>query len=207
MTESPELVDKIANAVIAKLEKIAVLDTNETQGSEVSNTAGGANDGAATNAGRATDQVISGDKVQSESESNPNAHTPKDVKGKGDLIANQAPNSNGMAEPLQKAGSVSYTAKEAAILEKFASIGYEHVVDVYSDKIVQEKVASAIAAEKAKEAPTKIAQAILANERNSTAKTANKSEATNAQEKLAQIQKNDPTLFSALKVLAERKLI
>lgn len=199
-TKEDELVNKIANAVLGKLSKVAVLDTSETQGSTVSNTAGGSNDGAATNAARKEDQLISGASVDSAAGSNPNAHNPSINDGKGDLIVNQAPNVEGMADALQKAGHVVYTRKEAEILEKFASIGYEHVVDVYSDKIVQEKVAQAIVAEQAKDAPQKIAKAILTKQNE---KTASNEQAN----KLAQLKKNDPECFAALQVLADRGLI
>jgi len=172
-----------------------------TQGSVVNE--GAKNDGAATNAARATDQIVSGDAVASAANGNAEANN-KGVEGRGDLIADEPVNAvgGGFAEPL-KTASVTYTAQEAAVLQKLASIGYEYVVEVESDKIVREKVANALIAEQAKNAPAKIAQAIL-NKRN-TEKTAGVNNSTMA--KLAAIRDNDPQVFAALQLLASRNLI
>ena len=107
-----------------------------------------------------------------------------------------------------------FTKEEAQVLEKFASIGYQHVVDVYSDQIVQEKVAQALIEEEAKGAPQKIASEILRrrreaegqNARPAPAKTAS-DKTSSSVEKLAKIKREDPELFSALQVMAKRKLL
>lgn len=206
--KDPKFIQKIAIEVAKALQKMAVADTSETQGSEVGAVQGGAQDGAATNAARKTDQIIDGASVASAADSNPNAHN-KDVAGTGDLIVNAPPVPDGLQNPAlggigaseQKVGSyVRYTAEEADALQKLASIGYDALVEYHSDRLVQEKVAAAVAEERAKDAPQKIAKQILARE-----KTAG---VTNSEfQKLAAIKQNDPQLFSALQVLAARKLI
>ena len=182
---------------IAAALKVAVLDNEQTQGSLVDGGAASV-DGAATNAARETDQVIPLATVESAAESNPQKHNTSTTS---DLIEGETPNVADMAQALKEGKLVLYTAKEAAVLEKFASVGYNYVVDTYSDQIVQEKVAAALVAEQAKGAPQKIARAILANK---SVKTAS---ANPTVQKLAQIKKNDPKLFDAIKTLAERKLI
>jgi hypothetical protein len=186
-------IQKIAQAVM----KIAVLDNEQTQGSVVTV---GENkvDGAAVSAARATDQIIPGASVEAAAESNPQKHN---TSTSSDLIEGEAINEKDMAVALKEGKLVLYSRQDAEVLEKFAGIGYNHVVDVYSDQIVQEKVAAAIIAEQAKDAPQKIAKAVL----NKNTKTAsNKNEVVS---KLAHIKKNDPQLFAALKVMADRKLL
>jgi len=186
-------IQKIAQAVM----KIAVLDNDQTQGSTV--TVGEKSvDGAATNAARDTDQVISGASVESSAESNPQRHN---TSTSSDLIEGEAMNEKDMAVALKEGKLVLYKRNDAEVLEKFASIGYNHVVDVYSDQIVQEKVAAAIIAEQAKDAPQKIAKAVL----NKNTKTASKRDDMVA--KLAHIKNTDPQLFNAIKVMADRKLL
>lgn len=199
MKLTPDQINKIAAAVVKNLEKIAVDSGPNTQGSVV-NEGAKASDGKATSAARATDQIVSGDSVAAAAASNPEANN-KGVEGRGDLIADEPINSvgGGFAEPLKQA-SVTYTAQEAAVLQKLASIGYEYVVEVESDKIVREKIASAVIEEQARTAPAKIAQAIV---RKNTEKTAG----DNMVSKLAAIRDNDPQLFNALRVLADRKMI
>lgn len=193
MKLSDKDIQKIAQAVL----KIAVLDAPNTQGNVITGTS--SVDGAATQAARAEDQIIPLSSVESAAASNPERHN---VSTTGDLIEGEAPNTEGMAEAIKEGKLIVYTAKEAAILEKFASVGYNHVVDVYSDQIVQEKVASAIVAEQAKGAPQKIAKAIL---KNNNEKTASNSDPRVA--KLAQIKKSNPELFGALQVLAKNGLV
>ena len=201
---SNDAINKIAAAVIKKLEKIAVDSGPNTQGSVVNE--GAKNDGAATSAARAEDQIISGDSVQSAANSNSEKNAPEggdktieksDINEVGDRPAPLG----GMGA---KAASVRYTAQEAETLQKLASVGYEYLVDYYSDKIVNEKIASAVLAEQAKDAPQKIAQAIVANQR---AKTASAQQTPSVREKLAQISQNDPELFKALHVLSQRNLL
>lgn len=193
MKLSDKDIQKIAQAVL----KIAVLDTAETQGNVITGT--NSVDGAATNAARAEDQIIPLSSVESAAESNPQRHN---VSPTGDLIEGEAPNTEDMAKALKEGSLVAYTAKEAAVLEKFASIGYNHVVDVYSDQLVQEKIAEAVIAEKAKDAPQKIAKSIL---RKNSEKTAAATDPRVA--KLAQIKRTNPELFNALQTLAKNGLI
>jgi len=198
-------IKKIASEVVAQLSKIAVADTPETQGSVVGAVTGGGQDGAATNAARDTDQVIEGTSVENAANSNPNAHQPPANNGVGDLIVNAPPVPDGLQNPGlggvgAKSASVVYSKQDAEVLQKLAGVGYEFLVEYYSDKIVQEKVAEAITAEQAKDAPQKIAKAILKGQEKTAAQ---KSEA----QKLAAIKKNDPELFKALQTLANRNLI
>ena len=73
-------------------------------------------------------------------------------------------NEKDMAEALKEGRLLLYTDKEAALLTKFASVGYDYIVDTYSDQIVQEKIAEQIMAQKAAQAPQKIASAIIQRE-------------------------------------------
>ncbi len=151
---------------IARAYKRAVLDNENTQGSTVQ-VGAKANDGAATNAARDTDQIISLDSVESDADDNPEKHN---TSTSSDLIEGITPNSEDMAEPLQE-GKMAAAFKTGALrvisgndldmLTKFAGLGYNYLVETYSDQMVQEKVASAIMAKKAAQAPEKIANAVL----------------------------------------------
>ena len=225
---------------IARAYKRAVLDNENTQGSTVQVGAKDS-DGAATNAARDTDQIISLDSVEDEADSNPEGHY---KSTSSDLIEGITPNSEDMAEPLQE-GKMAALFKTGALrvipgndldmLTKFAGLGYNYLVETYSDQLVQEKVASAIMAKKAAQAPEKIANAVL-NKQN-YAKTASANQYNNALQqayqygynqavkqaqytanvqaaqdnatvqKLAAIKRNDPQLFNALHTLAKRNLI
>lgn len=223
---------------IARAYKQAVLDNEQTQGSTVQ-VGAKANDGAATNAARDTDQIIPLDSVESRANSNPQKHN---TSTSSDLIEGITPNSADMAEPLQE-GKMAEAFKTGALkviesneydmLTKFAGLGYNYLVEAYSDQLVQEKVANAIMAKKAEEAPEKIASALLnqqscektasANQYNNALQQAyaygynqavkqaqmnnvpSKDEAT--VQKLAAIKRNDPQLFDALHTLAKRNLI
>lgn len=192
---------------IARAIKSAVLDNEQTQGSTVQ-VGPKSGDGAATNAAREQDQIISGDKVESEAESNPQRHN---TSTSSDLIEDEPVNEKDMAEALKEGRLLLYTDKEAALLTKFASVGYNYIVDTYSDQIVQEKIAEQIMAQKAAQAPQKIASAILQRE---AAQKVAAQQLSNQQandnklvQKLAAVKKNDPTLFNALRVMADRGLI
>lgn len=204
---------------IARAYKKAVLDNEQTQGSTVQVGAKDS-DGAATNAARDTDQIISLDSVESKAESNPQKHN---TSTSSDLIEGVTPNSEDMAEPLQE-GKMAELLKTGALrvipgnelemLTKFAGLGYNYLVETYSDQLVQEKVASAIIAKKAEQAPEKIASAIL-NQQAMQNQQVKQAQARNVQaaqdnatvQKLAAIKKNDPQLFEALHTLAKRNLI
>lgn len=226
---------------IARAYKKAVLDNEQTQGSTVQ-VGPKASDGAATNAARDTDQIISFDSVESRADSNPQKHN---TSTSSDLIEGITPNSADMAEPLQE-GKVAEAFKTGALrvvegnelemLTKFAGLGYNYLVEAYSDQLVQEKVASAIMAKQAEAAPEKIASALLNQQAyektaslnnynnalqqayaygyNQAVKQAqyNNSNTQTAQDqatvqKLAAIKRNDPQLFDALHTLAKRNLI
>lgn len=168
---------------IARAYKKAVLDNENTQGSTVQ-VGAKASDGAATNAARDTDQIISLDSVEDEADSNPERHN---TSTSSDLIEGITPNSEDMAEPLQE-GKMAEAFKTGALrvipgndldmLTKFAGLGYNYLVETYSDQLVQEKVASAIMAKKAAQAPEKIANAVL--NRQSYEKTASANQYNNA---------------------------
>jgi len=203
---------------IARAYKKAVLDNENTQGSTVQVGAKDS-DGAATNAARDTDQIISLESVESKAESNPEKHN---TSTSSDLIEGITPNSEDMAEPLQE-GKVAEALKTGALriipgndldmLTKFAGLGYNYLVETYSDQLVQEKIAQAVLAKKAEQAPEKIASAILNQQQYAqNVKQAQYNKAQNAQDnatvqKLAAIKKNDPQLFEALHTLAKRNLI
>lgn len=203
---------------IARAYKKAVLDNENTQGSTVQVGAKD-NDGAATNAARDTDQIISLESVESKAESNPEKHN---TSTSSDLIEGITPNSEDMAEPLQE-GKMAEALKTGALriipgndldmLTKFAGLGYNYLVETYSDQLVQEKIAQAVLAKKAEQAPEKIASAILNQQQYAqNVKQAQYNKAQNAQDnatvqKLAAIKKNDPQLFEALHTLAKRNLI
>jgi len=204
---------------IARAYKKAVLDNEQTQGSTVQVGAKDG-DGAATNAARDTDQIISLESVEDKAESNPQKHN---TSTSSDLIEGITPNSEDMAEPLQE-GKMAELLKTGALrvipgnelemLTKFAGLGYNYLVETYSDQLVQEKVASAIIAKKAEQAPEKIASAIL-NQQAMQNQQVKQAQARNVQaaqdnatvQKLAAIKKNDPQLFEALHTLAKRNLI
>lgn len=190
-------ITKIAYAL-----KNAVLDNEQTQGSTVSGS-DGSSDGAATNAARSEDQLLPLDSVESAANSNPQRHN---TSSSGDLVEDEAPNVEDMAKALKEGTIRVYTAKQAELLEKFAGIGYEHVVDTKSDEIVQEKIAQALIDEQAKDAPQKIASAMLRG-RNTENQPTTKTASNETVQKLAQIKKDDPDLFSSLQVLASRGLI
>ena len=203
---------------IARAYKKAVLDNENTQGSTVQVGAKDS-DGAATNAARDTDQIISLESVESKAESNPEKHN---TSTSSDLIEGITPNSEDMAEPLQE-GKMAEALKTGALrvipgndldmLTKFAGLGYNYLVETYSDQLVQEKIAQAVVAKKAEQAPEKIASAILNQQQyaqNVKQAQYNKAQAVqdNATvQKLAAIKKNDPQLFEALHTLAKRNLI
>ena len=203
---------------IARAYKKAVLDNENTQGSTVQ-VGAKANDGAATNAARDTDQIISLESVESKAESNPEKHN---TSTSSDLIEGITPNSEDMAEPLQE-GKMAEALKTGALrvipgndldmLTKFAGLGYNYLVETYSDQLVQEKIAQAVVAKKAEQAPEKIASAILNQQQYAqNVKQAQYNKAQAAQDnatvqKLAAIKKNDPQLFEALHTLAKRNLI
>ena len=197
-------IQKIASEVVRQLSKIAVADTPETQSVALQAAPSGGVGGGATEAARKEDQLIPGTEVENKAKANPNAMNPASNDGVADLIVDAPPQSDGVQNALggigAKQASVIYTADEAQTLQKLASVGYEYLVDYYSDKIVQEKVASAVLAERAKDAPEKIARAIIAQEKTAAAKDT-------TGEKLAHIKKTDPALFGALQVLANRNLI
>ena len=205
---------------IARAYKKAVLDNEQTQGSTVQ-VGAKANDGAATNAARDTDQIISLESVENAAENNPEAHY--NDNDSADLIKDKAPNTKNEAEPLQedkmaellKTGALRVIpGNELEMLTKFAGLGYNYLVETYSDQLVQEKVASAIIAKKAEQAPEKIASAIL-NQQTMQNQQVKQAQARNVQaaqdnatvQKLAAIKKNDPQLFEALHTLAKRNLI
>ena len=203
---------------IARAYKKAVLDNENTQGSTVQVGAKDS-DGAATNAARDTDQIISLESVESKAESNPEKHN---TSTSSDLIEGITPNSEDMAEPLQE-GKMAEALKTGALrvipgndldmLTKFAGLGYNYLVETYSDQLVQEKIAQAVVAKKAEQAPEKIASAILNQQQYAqNVKQAQYNKAQAAQDnatvqKLAAIKKNDPQLFEALHTLAKRNLI
>jgi hypothetical protein len=56
-----------------------------------------------------------------------------------------------MVEALKQAGLVVYKQADAVLLNKFAELGYNHVVDTYSDQMVQEKLASILLAQQEEE--------------------------------------------------------
>lgn len=198
-----DMIDKIAAAVIKKLEKVAVDSGPNTQGSVV-NEGPKASDGAATSAARGEDQIISGDSVQSAAAGNAVKNAPEG----GDKTIEQAPVNEVGDRPAPlggvgaKAASVTYSAQEAEVLQKLAAVGYEYLVDYHSDKIVQEKIASAVIAERAKQAPEKIAKAIVAQEQEKTA-----SAQPGLREKLAMVAEKDPELFKAIHTMAKRGLL
>ena len=236
-------VNKSAAQKIANAYKKAVLDNENTQGSTVQ-VGAKSHDGAATNAARDTDQIIPADRVESEAESNPEKHN---SSTSSDLIENLTPNSEDMADPLQKVSEAKLaehfangnlqviSAKEKELLTKFAGVGYNYLVEAYSDQMVQEKIASEIMAQKAAQAPRQIANAVLTQQAANNTKTAaandqyrqalqnayaygyqqatnqmaKQASAQDAQtvQKLAALKKNDPQLFSALNVLASRNLL
>lgn len=242
-------VNKTAAQKIARAYKKAVLDNENTQGSTVQ-VGAKSHDGAATNAARDTDQIIPADRVESEAESNPEKHN---SSTSSDLIEGLTPNSEDMADPLQKVSEAKLaeylangdiqlvSAKEKDLLTKFAGVGYNYLVEAYSDQLVQEKIASEIMAQKAAQAPRQIANAVLNQQQANSVKTAaandqyrqalqnayaqgyqqaaaqmSKQASAPAQlsqqdaatvQKLASIKKNDPQLFSALNVLAQRNLL
>lgn len=201
--------DKIASLVVNKLEKIAV---GGVQGSAV-NEGPASTDGSLTNEARKTDQIVAGATVESQIASNPHKNAPEDgdhtiEKSEINDVGKRPEALGGMGaaggtSEGTKIGKVVYSAEEADVLQKLAGIGYEYLVDYYSDQIVQEKVAQAVMAERAKDAPQKIARAILSKEQN-TEKTAAKN---TMKEKLAHIQRTDPDLFAAIKILSDRNLL
>ena len=172
-----KLVDKVANKVLAMLEKIAVQGGETIPNFDQPNTASGGGPVVQGMDDEANIDQFSGDRISDKE--NPN---------KNDLVEQRMPESQeGSAEALQK---VSYSKEEAQVLHKLASIGYEFLVDVVSDQIVQEKIAAAVADEKAKEAPQKIAKALIAKQEGS------KKEAG-----------ADPKVIEALKTLKEANLL
>ena len=204
MKMSNALVDKIATAVIRKLEKIAVDSGPNTQGSVV-NEGPKNSDGAATNAARNEDHIVSGDSVAFAAASNPEKNAPED----GDNTIEKSPLNEVGDRPAPLGGvganaaSVTYTAREAEVLNKLAAVGYEYLVDYHSDQIVREKIAQAIIAERAKQAPEKIAKALVAGSQEKTAST----NENQLREKLAEVATKDPELFKAIHVLAKRNLL
>jgi hypothetical protein len=141
-----ELSEKTINKMAAALKR-AVLENEQTQGSVTSNT-DHAVDGAATNAARATDQTIPFSTVEQAAKANPQAHYTSETS---DLIEDEPINSQAMVEALKQAGLVVYKQADAVLLNKFAELGYNHVVDTYSDQMVQEKLASILLAQQEEE--------------------------------------------------------
>ena len=103
-----------------------------------------------------------------------------------------------MAKALKEGRLILMTDKEAAVLNKFASVGYDFVVDTYSDQIVNEKIAESQLAIQAAQAPVKIASAMMNTAANNDA---------DVNAKLAALKQNDPALFAAYRTLAKRGLL
>jgi len=176
---------------IARAIKIAVLDNEHTQGSTVQ-VGPKSVDGAATNAAREQDQIIDGSSVESAADSNPERHN---TSTSSDLIEDEPVNEKDMAKALKEGRLILMTDKEAAVLNKFASVGYDYVVQAYSDQIVNEKIAEQQLALQAAQAPAKIASAMLNNGD------------ADVNAKLAALKQNDPALFAAYRTLAKRGLL
>lgn len=179
---------------IARAIKIAVLDNEHTQGSTVQ-VGPKSVDGAATNAAREQDQIIDGSSVESAADSNPERHN---TSTSSDLIEGEPVNEKDMAKALKEGRLILMTDKEAAVLNKFASVGYDFVVDTYSDQIVNEKIAESQLAIQAAQAPVKIASAMMNTAANNDA---------DVNAKLAALKQNDPALFAAYRTLAKRGLL
>lgn len=133
-----QIVDKIANAVLAKLEKIAVDGSEVTPGMEqaqqgTSTAASGTivNNLQSTNAdnmvpGPAVGQVPAGESATD----NPN-----------DLVKGVTPGTG--ADPLQKGASVNISVQELDTLTKLATVGYEAIVEAEADSRVNQLIKEA----------------------------------------------------------------
>lgn len=119
--------------------KTAVLNTEETQGSTVS-VGPKPGDGAATNAARETDDIISFDSVENAAEASPEKHNDSETV---DLIEDEEPNNKGLVEALKEGSLVLYTKAEDAGIKKLAEYGYQALVEDYSNHIIREKIAEA----------------------------------------------------------------
>jgi hypothetical protein len=188
------LVDKIATRVLQALEKIAVQNGEPVNGMP-SATAGSDLDSSS---------VLLSAIGETQEAKRVEGTSIKDnlTKLDNDLVKSETP---GIAEPepVQKKGSVVYTGEEAEVLSKLASVGYEYLVDYYSDQIVNQKIAEAVTAERAKTATQKIAQAIVAKENG----TQVQAQPMTAREKLASAAQQDPNVLSALQVLHAKGLL
>ena len=125
--------------------KTAVLSREDTQGSTVSEGAK-PGDGAATNAARETDNIISYDSVESQAESNPQRHYDSET---ADLVEDEAPNSEALVEKLKEGSLHLYTREESEALQKLASYGYHAYIEARSDELVQQKIAQLVQEKKA----------------------------------------------------------
>lgn len=199
-----QLINRITNQVMRNLEKIAV------QGGEVSPT--GMDD---ANTASSSSPLIDamreiGTSTQTDVESIGDTTNPND----NDLIEGQAPAARdgvvggGSVAPLQKGACVYYTQEEAQVLNKLASVGYQHIVDVMSDEVVNEKIAEAVLAEQAAAAPQKIARALINQGRGQNVpQNTQTTTKTSARQKLAAAAQQDPSVHAALQVLYDRGLL
>lgn len=126
-------IQKLAEAISQAI-KTAVLDTPETQGSTVGTPHAG--DGAAVNAARATDQIISATSVETATKTNPQRHNISDTF---DMIEDEVINSDDLVHKIKEGNLHFYTTEEAQILSKFASHGYNMLVNSYSEMLAEQE--------------------------------------------------------------------